>query len=42
MITEVVTFKVPEGTAREQHASNSERSALAWSENPDLIRKNYL
>jgi hypothetical protein len=42
MITEVVTFKVPEGTTREQHFSNSERSALAWSENPDLIRKNYL
>ena len=42
MITEIVIFTVPEGTTREQHASNSEKSALAWGENPDLIRKNYL
>jgi len=42
MITEVVTFKVPEGTTREEHASKSRSSALAWGENPDLIRKYYL
>ena len=42
MITEIVTFKVPAGTTREQHSLNSEESALIWSENPDLIRKNYI
>jgi hypothetical protein len=26
---------------REQHRSISEKRATAWSENPDLIRKNY-
>jgi len=42
MITEIVTFKVPEGTTREQHRLNSEETAVGWSENPDLIRKNYI
>jgi hypothetical protein len=42
MITEIVTFTVPEGTTREQHRLNSERTAVEWGENPDLIRKNYL
>ena len=42
MITEIVTFEVPAGTTREKHLLNSEKSALTWSENPDLIRKNYI
>ena len=42
MITEIVTFKVPDGTTREQHLLNSEKSAITWNENPDLIRKNYI
>ena len=42
MITEIVTFKVPDGTTREQHLLNSEQSAITWNENPDLIRKNYI
>ena len=42
MITEIVTFKVPEGTTREQHLANSARTAPGWRENPDLIRKNYI
>lgn len=42
MITEIVTFKVPDGTTREQHFSNSEKTAPSWRENPDLIRKNYI
>jgi hypothetical protein len=42
MITEIVTFKVPDGTTREEHASKSQKSALDWGENPDLIRKYYI
>jgi hypothetical protein len=42
MITEVVTFKIPAGTTREEHFENSARTALGWGENPDLIRKYYL
>jgi hypothetical protein len=42
MITEIVTFTVPQGTTREEHRRNSEETAVGWSECPDLIRKNYL
>ncbi len=42
MITEIVTFKVPDGTTRETHLTNSEKSALMWEENPDLVRKYYI
>ncbi len=42
MITEIVTFKLPDGTTREKVISNMEKTALTWRENPDLIRKNYL
>ena len=41
MITEIVTFTVPEGTTREEHLRNSEETAVGWGENPDLIRKYY-
>ena len=42
MITEIVTFKLPDGTTREDVISSMEKSAPTWSANPDLIRKNYL
>ena len=42
MITEIVTFKLPDGMTREEVFSNYEKTAATWAENPDLIRKNYL
>lgn len=42
MITEIVTFKLPDETTREKVISNMEKTALMWIENPDLIRKYYL
>jgi len=42
MITEIVTFKLPNGTTREEVIANYEKTAPTWRENPDLIRKNYL
>ena len=42
MITEIVTFKLPEGTTREEVMANYEKTAPTWRNNPDLIRKNYL
>ena len=42
MITEIVTFKLPDGMSREQLVANFRQTAPKWHENPDLIRKNYL
>ena len=42
MITEIVTFKIPAGTSREEVFSAYEKSVPVWRDNPDLIRKNYL
>ena len=42
MITEIVMFKLPDGTMREEVISNYEKTAPTWRENPDLVRKNYL
>ncbi len=42
MITEILTFKLPEGTTREEVMANYEKTAPTWRNNPDLIRKNYL
>ena len=42
MITEIVTFKLPEGMTRDDLVANFEKTALTWNANPDLIRKNYL
>lgn len=42
MITEVVTFKLPQGMTRDQLVANFRQTAPKWLENPDLIRKNYL
>ena len=41
MITEVVTFGIPDGMTREEVVANFRRSAPGWRANPDLIRKNY-
>jgi len=42
VITEIITFRLPEGMTREEVMANYRRSAPAWRANPDLIRKNYL
>jgi len=42
MITEIITFAIPEGMTREDVIANYRRSAPTWRANPDLIRKNYL
>ena len=42
MITEIITFKLPDGSVREHVFANFEKTAPIWRDNPDLIRKNYL
>ena len=42
MITEIVTFKLPEGMTHADVVANFEKTAPSWNANPDLIRKNYL
>jgi len=42
MITEIVTFPIPEGMSRDEVIALYEASAPVWRANPDLIRKNYL
>lgn len=42
MITEIVTFELPQGSTREEVFSNYEKTAPTWRDNPDLIRKNYI
>ena len=42
MITEIVTFKLPASSKREDILAAFDKTAGIWSENPDLIRKNYL
>ena len=42
MITEIVTFEIPEGMARERVIALFEESAEAWRAYPKLHRKNYL
>lgn len=42
MITEIVTFRLPEGATREEVFSNYEKTVSTWRDNPDLIRKNYI
>lgn len=42
MITEIITFGIPDGMTREQVVANYRRSASSWRANPDLIRKSYL
>ena len=42
MITEIVTFKIPEAMSRDQVLERFRQTAAKWHDNPDLIRKNYL
>ncbi|MDU8909712.1 hypothetical protein [Aestuariicoccus sp. MJ-SS9] len=42
MITEIVTFDIPEGMGRERVVALFEESAEIWRANPKLYRKNYL
>ena len=42
MITEVITFGIPDGMTRDEVVANFRRSAPTWRADPDLIRKNYL
>ena len=42
MLTEIVTFKLPDGATREKLFSAFEKTVPTWAENPDLIRKTYL
>jgi hypothetical protein len=42
MITEIITFEIPDGMTRDEVVANYRRSAPIWRANPDLIRKNYL
>lgn len=42
MITEIITFGIPETMTREEVVANYRRSAPGWRANPDLIRKNYI
>ncbi len=41
MITEIITFDIPDGMTRDEVAANYRRSVPVWRANPDLIRKNY-
>ena len=42
VFTVIVYFKLPDGMTREKIISNFEQTAQKWSDNQDLIRKNYL
>ena len=42
MITVIVYFKLPDGVTSEEIISKFERTVQKWSENQDLIRKNYI
>ena len=42
MITEIVTFPIPEGMSRDEVVALYEKSVPGWKANPDLLRKNYL
>ncbi len=42
MITEIVTFHIPDDMSRERVVELYEASAQIWREHPKLHRKNYL
>ena len=42
MITLIVYFKLPDAMTREEIISKFEQTVQKWSDNQDLIRKNYL
>ena len=42
MITVIAYFKLPDGITREEIISKFEQTTQKWSDNQDLIHKNYL
>lgn len=42
MITEIVTFALPDGMSRDEALALYEATAAGWQANPDLVRKYYL
>ncbi|MEI8083899.1 MAG: hypothetical protein WCI74_18835 [Actinomycetes bacterium] len=42
MIAELVKFKVPEGTSRDELLALARETTPGWAANPDLLRKHYL
>ena len=42
MITEIVTFRLPQGMTREEALAKFRLSIPIWQANPDLIRKAFL
>jgi len=42
MITVIVNFMLPDGITRDEIVSKFEQTIQKWSDNPDLVRKNYL
>lgn len=42
MITEIVTFTLPDGMTHEDVLAAFEKSVPTWRANPDLVRKNFL
>ncbi len=42
MITEIVTFTLPERMTHDEVIAAFEKTAPTWRANPDLVRKNYL
>jgi hypothetical protein len=42
MITEIVTFPIPDSMTRDQVIAHFEATMPGWAANPDLIRKNDL
>ncbi len=39
MITEIVTFKLPDGTTREEVIANYEKTAPTWRDDPTVIEE---
>jgi hypothetical protein len=39
MITEIVIFKLPEGTTREEVIANYEKTAPTWRDDPTVMEK---
>ena len=42
MITVILNFKIPDGMSRSEIISKFEQTVQKWSDNQDLVRKNYL
>ncbi len=42
MITEIVSFKIPKGTSRDQVLEDAKTTIERWWKYPGLVRKNYV